>query len=133
VNWRDITQAFARNWRQSVADANGRLPQFSVIPIGGFEAGNVAIESVQILNPPVVQDVPVELEVLLHNYDNIPSAALTLSVGSSSYREQFRSRFSRRAGVILTVHCSITLPSSGQQTITSRIIPQSGLSFDDSL
>lgn len=78
----------ARSWAEpdpgASPDTSGvtaarRVPTY-LIPVGPAERENVAIESVRVRNPPVVRDVPAEVEVVVRNFGDTPRSDLPLTL-----------------------------------------------------
>lgn len=131
-SWREASSDFARTWRQSLRDAQGHTPLFSVIPIGGDDAGNVAIESVQILDPPVIRGVPAQVEVRVRNFDSLASTGLPLRISVGNQQDLFTTTLNLDARAEVPVRASITFPQTGPWQLRARIDP-SGLTQDDTM
>jgi hypothetical protein len=72
--WKNATDAFAARWRDR------HHPAVLVIPVGGEEADNVAVDSVRFVDAPVIRDVPATMEVVVRNLGPDAVAAVPLSV-----------------------------------------------------
>jgi Aerotolerance regulator N-terminal/von Willebrand factor type A domain len=65
-NWQGMDAEFVQRWKKD------RSLPIAWIPVGGKNAENVAIDSVQLLSPPVIEGLASEMAVQVHNYG--PSA-----------------------------------------------------------
>jgi hypothetical protein len=120
-SWRDITDSFGSAWRVSVrGEPHARPPRLSVIPVGSLEGGNVAIESVQPLNAPIIRDTPAEIEVRVHNYDTQgrPVLPLSLRAGGS---EIYQTSLHLEANQTLSWRCPVKFTTGGSTVISARI------------
>jgi hypothetical protein len=79
LNWRNLTEPMAQAWRQRVA-ATGPLPRFIVVPVGGWESDNVAIEAVSVASPQIVVNQPADIQITVHNYGPAPRPAMPMSL-----------------------------------------------------
>lgn len=125
---------FADPWRKRLAGSGGPPMAFTYIPVGGHDVGNVSIESIRVVNPPVIRDVPADIEVVVHNYDTIPSAALPLTLRSGGFPgvEIHQTTVSLDARSSTTVRCSVRFSESGSLFVTARL-NASGLGVDDAM
>lgn len=130
-NWTEVNDAFASAFRQSIRDASGQSAKLMLVPVGAQDAGNVAIESIQVMNPPIVRGVPVDIEVTIHNYDTIPCAALSM-VLSSDQVDLHQATVNLNAGASTVVRCSAIFPEVGPKILVARISPH-GLASDDTM
>jgi len=131
VAWQGVTAAFAARWRERTRAA---APQVIAVPVGGDEADNVGIDAVRVMNPPVVRDVPAEVEVKLHNYGRRrASVPLAISLARHAGEE---GKVARRltatvlAGETLDVRTTLTFPEPHSHVISARI-EGTGLATDD--
>ncbi|HVT88156.1 MAG TPA: BatA and WFA domain-containing protein [Tepidisphaeraceae bacterium] len=127
-NWRPAGLD-TKAWQSMAADSNGRMPGLTVIPIGGEQTSNVSVESVRIVNTPVVRDIAADVEVNVRNYDTIPVANLRLAILEDN-RELYATVTNLDSAELKAVHCPIVFASSGPKTITARIV-KSGIASDD--
>ncbi len=128
-SWRDVSGNFAMNWRQGANWAGSSPPRLYVISVGGDDAGNVAVESLRVLNPPVIKDTPAEIEVRVKNYDTVPRSELPLSL-SVGGREVHRADLSFEAGASTVIRRTVNFSVVGSQVLTARI-GDAGLPGDD--
>lgn len=130
-NWREIDPDFVAAWKQSAMDTTARTPQLTVIPVGSNDAGNVAIESVQAVNLPVIRDTPSEIEVRVRNFDTLPAVGLSLSVQVDN-ANVYKTTLNLAGGAVSTIRCAVRFSTAGPRTLLARLDP-AGLPFDDSM
>ncbi len=100
--WRGVNAEFSESLRQQLHAAGINYRLFAM-PVGGSETDDVAVESIEVLNPPVIARQPVELEVTARNYGSLRWAAVPLTVTAAapsparSLRSPARPRSSSRA------------------------------------
>jgi len=128
LNWRGVTEHMAAAWRQRVA-ATGPLPRFIVIPVGGWETDNLAIESVAVASPQIVVNQPAEIQITVHNYGSAPRAAVPLSVFVD---QQWiaATTVNLPPAASTTVTQSLRIRTPGSHVITVRT-PPDGISRDE--
>jgi hypothetical protein len=128
TNWRGVTERMAAAWRQRVT-ATGPLPRFIVIPVGGWETDNLAIESVTVASPQMVVGQPVDIQITVHNYGSAPRADLPLSVFVD---QQWVAATTANVppSASTTVTQSLRIRTSGSHVITVRTQPD-GISRDE--
>jgi hypothetical protein len=82
-NWRAVLDAppgeWAGEWRQRLASA-GVAGRVVVLPIGSAEAGNLAVTSVSLIDPPAVAGHAVELDITVQNRGPVQWAQVPLIV-----------------------------------------------------
>ncbi|MGE5611374.1 MAG: BatA domain-containing protein [Bacillota bacterium] len=79
VNWRSLGTNSGAAFRKWLAQPNNPT-RFFVIPVGGADSDNVAIESVSLVDALAVRDQPTEVEVRIRNYGLMPCANAELSL-----------------------------------------------------
>jgi hypothetical protein len=68
-NWKEVgSGAFAQRWQTRVNRAGAEPTRLFVVPVGSERSENLAIESVELINPPAVRDQPAEVAVQVRNY-----------------------------------------------------------------
>jgi hypothetical protein len=132
-NWRDVTETFASTWRSSITAMQPAPPRVTVIPVGGSEAGNVAVEMVRVVNAPVIRDTPAEVEVTVTNYDPNARPGLSLVLSLASDREIYRTTLDLGPGASVTRACQVKLPSVGSYVLRATVQGTSDLRFDDAM
>ncbi len=135
--WRGVTDPFARAWR---AARDGRPPpRVVVVPVGGDEADNVAVESVRAVDGPLVRDVPGVVRVVVRNWGPDPRADLPLAVWTGP-RPLADTTVSLPAHGVATVDVRVQLMQDGERLLSAAVQtgtadtpagPGRGLAFDD--
>ncbi|MFI5378095.1 MAG: BatA domain-containing protein [Tepidisphaerales bacterium] len=145
-----VTDRQAESWRRvdpaAASAAWLRNPQrptrFYVIPVGGEESDNVAIESVHLVEEPAIRGQSAEAEIRIRNYAPVlrPAVDVTVSVLSPSDEAPRRSgetpRRVKTASVTIPARssASIRIPVSFEQAgshVVSAGINASGLEVDN--
>src|SRR5581483_11650498 len=70
-SWENINDRFAAQWQKMQQDLPSSL-RFFLVPVGGDESDNLAVESIRLPGPPAVRDIPANVEVHLRNYGQVP-------------------------------------------------------------
>jgi hypothetical protein len=128
LKWRDVTERMATTWRQRL-DGAGPPPRMFVIPVGGWESDNVAIESVLVASPQIVANQPVDLQITLHNYGASPRPDLPLTIFLDQ-RPVAATTVSVPPRAAATVTQSLRIRAAGSHVITVRTQPD-GISSDE--
>lgn len=118
----------AVNWRDTAAAQKWTASPF-LIAVGGSEAGNVAVEQVELLNPPAIAGCASEVLVRVRNLgpsraDGLP---LTIRLGG---KEVQSTTLSIPAGQTETVAALVTFPTAGQSVLSVDLKSQ-GAALDD--
>jgi hypothetical protein len=123
-NWRDVnSEPFRQKW-QTRTTRQVSPTRLVVIPIGSEKSENLAIESVELINPPAVRDQPAEVEVQVRNYGQtargnvdvkVEDKVLSLSVAPDS---------------VTTARAPLRFYQPGSKVVTATLTG-SGLKFDD--
>lgn len=122
-NWRGATDYFmTQTWPAAVARSNAAVRLF-IVPVGDADADNIAVEDIELTNPPAIVGQAAELAVEVHNYGSTSRAAvpLTLSVNG---RTAFETTVSVPAGRV--AHVSVPIKASdftaaGPQIVTAEV------------
>jgi len=134
LSWRDVNDYFmTRQWPELVSRA-GVPTRLFVVPVGNNDADNVAIDDVQIANPPAILGQSVEIEVDVRNYGPTPRAALPLAV-SINGRKQFETTVSVSANHVARVSVPLRgqpFTNAGSQVVSAEIT-STGYRNDDRL
>lgn len=77
LTWRNADEKFQRMWQQQLGAAQSPA-RFVVIPVGSDETENVAVEEIKVLNPPLIQRQPAEVEITVRNYGSSARTELPL-------------------------------------------------------
>src|SRR5947209_3344062 len=118
-SWRNVDDAFAHQWRQRLTQlpATAR-PRLYILPVGTDETDNVAIESIQPLEP-FVADQPADVQIRVRNFGSVPRAAVQLKVdldmlgGSKFTARQMAINLPAGAATNIVVPITVNEPGSG--------------------
>jgi hypothetical protein len=119
LNWRGVSNRWAANWRSRL-DFNGVAPRCLLIPVGGWESDNVAIESLRTAAPQILAAQPAQVDITIHNYGSTPRASIPLSIDVDG-RVEGATIMTVAASASATVSEMITIKSPGSHVITARI------------
>jgi hypothetical protein len=129
--WRGVNAEFSDSLRQQLRAAGINYRLFA-IPVGGSETDDVAVESIRVLNPPVIVNQPAELEITARNYGSLRWAAVPLTV-SIAGPERAADRSDRGHLKILeqsinmapqsvaSFHATATLHTTGTHVISANL------------
>jgi hypothetical protein len=148
-SWKEVNEDFAKSWRESASQQStaagaaigrasaGIAPKFVVISVGSEACENVAVDRVSPPAAPVVRDVPVPLDVTVHNYGRDTVNALPLSLDSSGARSVFQTTVDLPPGASTAVTLTPRFSTVGPHILRARIQPAvhsaGNLTFDDEL
>ncbi|HSV16616.1 MAG TPA: BatA domain-containing protein [Tepidisphaeraceae bacterium] len=130
ISWRRVaSDPFRRAWHARFP--GGPAPRTTVITVGGDTANNLVVESLDVLNPPIIKDQPTDLEIHVRNigaqpHSNIP---MTVSVGGRAVAELPVTLAPDSTAVL---HATIRAPESGSRLITAAL-KAGGLTADNRL
>jgi len=127
-NWRDVTARMADAWRQRVGGA-GAPPRFFVIPVGGWESDNLAIESVAVNSPQIVLNQAFDIQITVHNFGSTPRPDVPLWVFIDQ-RQIAELSASVPSAASTTVIQSLRIRAPGSHVITVRTQSE-GVSGDE--
>jgi len=129
-NWEQMDEHYATSWRRRMA-VPGPQPRMIVIPVGGDESENIAIEALNVLAPQVIARQTVEVEITVHNYGLAPQPVvpLTLSLGQ---RVLHSTTVSVAARASCVTRIPIRLDEVGPRLLTAQI-QSTGLKRDATL
>jgi len=120
VSWRNVGgRGLDTRWLR-----NPRAPvRFYVAPVGGAEAENVAIESVEAADAITVRRHPTELEVRLRNYGSHARTGVELSISSNppTRRRPTTVPVNLPARGTTTVRVPMTFDRSGSHIVTATV------------
>jgi hypothetical protein len=132
-----VTDRQAENWRRVEADAayvkwlqDPKAPtRFYVVPVGGDEAENVAIESVELADGVAVRGQQAEVEVRLRNYSGQARTAMEMVLTATGERATTVA-VSVPARSTTTVRVPRTFRLSGSHVVSAEI-RSAGLQVDN--
>jgi hypothetical protein len=126
-NWKEVgSEGFATEWKRRLARNTKEPTRMFVVPVGSEKAENLAIESVELVNPPAVREQPVEVEVKVRNYGRslrgnvdlkLDDKAMNVAVGPDA---------------VATVRVPVRFFQPGSRLVTATLTG-SGLKFDDQM
>ncbi|HEY7116886.1 MAG TPA: VWA domain-containing protein, partial [Tepidisphaeraceae bacterium] len=127
LNWRELeTDAYRARWRGLLGRRAGTQTRFFVIPVGSEKSENLAIESVELVNPPAVTDQSAEVEVRVHNFGR-------------TFRGNVELRVAGRTGTVSVapeswtpLRVPVKFGDAGSKLITATLAG-GGLKFDDTM
>jgi hypothetical protein len=129
LSWRNAADTFSKQWlarRKSAA-----LPRLTVIPVGGDEADNLAVEGIEFPDHAAIRDQPANVQVRIHNYGPEIARAVPVSVwsGSRTFAEITTSIAPRATAV---VNVTVRFTEAGSRVV-SAAVKSAGLTNDDRL
>jgi Aerotolerance regulator N-terminal/von Willebrand factor type A domain len=128
-SWRNLNDAFKQQW--SARRRAGSLPRLTVIPIGGDESDNVAVESIEFPDHAAIRDQTTIAQVRIRNYGPTALPSVPLSVWSAN-RTFFKTDLALAARSIRTVTVPIRFVEAGSRVL-SAAVESTGLTTDDRL
>ena len=130
LTWRGVDDAWAADFRQRLRAA-GQSTRLFVLPVGGADADNLAVESARVVNPPAIAGQPTDVEVIVRNYGSVQHAAVPVSLEGAALNASERA-VSLAAGQSAPAVFSVTFTHPGAQALTARL-RSSGYTGDDQL
>jgi hypothetical protein len=124
-SWVTVTEGFARATRSRLAKP-GTQTRFFVVPLGSAQAENLAVESVELVNPPAIRDQTAEVEVRVHNYGKNYRGGIEVKVQDAS------ATISVGPGQTGAVRVPLKFREIGPKLITASL-SGGGLRFDDQM
>jgi len=123
--WRGVNAEFSESFRQQLHSAGINYRLFA-IPVGGTETDDVAIESIEVLNPPVIARQPIELQVTARNFGSLRWAAVPLTVTTAlSERAAGRTLLEQNINMapqsVATFHATATFDAPGTHVIAANL------------
>ncbi len=129
--WDHVDDAFRDEWRASLRAA-GLSARLFLLPVGGADADNVAIDSLKLLNAPAVINQPAEIEVNIHNYGKVKWSSLPLTVTPAGgyWLKSPDARVNLPPGSDATLRGTAIFRTPGTHVV-SATVKSGGLSVDD--
>jgi hypothetical protein len=116
---------FAQSFRQRLNRA-GTQTRFFVIPVGSDKSDNLSIESVELINPPAVRDLPAELEVKVHNYGQTFKGNVDVRLEDKTATLSIAPEFSATVRIPMIFH-------TPESKVLRASLTGVGLKFDDEM
>jgi hypothetical protein len=127
-SWERVNDKFTALWQSTQQQLNAPFRCFT-IAVGGAEADNVAIESVQLPGPPLIRDIPGQVELRLRNFGPIPRSDLPVRIFANGRQvAQVTTNLAPDSSTVATAW--LKFPASGAQVLSARLT-SSGLRSDD--
>jgi hypothetical protein len=124
-SWIALTESFARGLHSRL-NKRGAQTRFFVVPVGGEQADNLAIESVDLVNPPAVREQPAEIEVRVRNYGAAHRGGVEVRVKDKT------ATLSVAPNQTTPVRLPIKFNEPGPELVTATL-SGGGLRFDDTM
>jgi hypothetical protein len=135
LSWRSIDKLYLarweKRWRPTGRGSAATEPAIQFVPIGSDDAENVAIDSIAVLNPPVVRNLPVDIEVGVHNYGLSARASLPVEILTDA-RTAARETVTVEAHGTARVRATVRFTTAGPHLVTAQTTA-SGMASDDQL
>jgi hypothetical protein len=126
--WESVNEQFAAGWQDVRGGVQSPL-RFFVIPVGGDESDNVALESIRIAGPAVVRDMPAQVEVRVKNFGRVPRSNLPLRIYDSG-KQIGQTLVNLAPDSSGTATTRIRFSASGSEVLSARLAA-AGLPMDD--
>jgi hypothetical protein len=121
VNWRNVTDTFAQSWRQRVNGSKATMPEVFVVPVGGMESDNIAIESIVLPMPQVIVNQPTDVEVTIHNYGQTVRTSVPVAIGVVNGQAAYRTTVNIGPGASITVKQTVRIGQPGPRWVKATI------------
>jgi len=136
VSWREVDSVFRAAWRARAGKDSVATPLL-IVPVGGTGSDNLALQSLAVINAPIVRDQSVELEAKVRNYGAVrrPAVPVLLTVNG---RDVGRASVDCPPDSTVPVRLTAKFPELGPQVVTAAIQltgasgPSPGMAADDS-
>jgi hypothetical protein len=125
-NWKELADESFRTAVRQRLGKPGAQTRFFVIPVGTEKSENLAIESVELINPPAVVDQPAEVEVRVRNYGHALRGGVDLKVDDKPTTISVMPESST------SVRVPMRFGRAGAFTVTAQLTG-GGLKFDDKM
>lgn len=123
-NWKSLEEpGLSEHWRARLQRAGTPL-RFFVVPVGSEKSENLAIESIELINPPAVVAQPAEVEVKIRNFGHTPRGNVELKI------EDKTTVTTVGADATSSVRVPVRLYNPGSRLLTASL-SGAGPGFDD--
>jgi len=125
LGWRNLTTGFRQRWNSHA----GPAPKLIVIPVGGDESDNIAVDAVEIPDHAAIRNQPTIARLLVHNYGPDPVTSVPVSVWTGR-RTLAETTVDVPAHAARTVGVPVRFPDAGSRVL-SVAVHSTGLTTDD--
>ncbi len=129
VSWNGVDTAWSSTWKKRLSQQTIR-PRIAMVPVGGQETANVAVEAFEITNPPLALHQPAEIEVRVHNFGANPVGDIALQVKEGD-RSVLSTSLTLAAGASMVLRTQTSFDKIGPHVLTASI-DSAGFVLDDS-
>ena len=119
VSWSGVDAAWSSAWKKRRAQEVVR-PRIFMVPVGGQETANVAVEAIELMNPPLVLNQSAEIEVKVHNFGVSPVVDLSLQVKEGE-RPVLSTTLTLAPGASRVVRTQTSFDKTGPHVLTASI------------
>ena len=131
-NWRNVNDYFiTHRWPESISKSSAAARLF-ILPVGDTDANNLAVDSIELANPPAIIGQAAEVTVDVHNSGPSPRSGVPLTV-SVNGRDVLDTNVAVAAASVSHVSVPIKageFPAAGPQLVTAEL-RTSGYRDDD--
>ena len=128
VSWTGVDAAWSSTWKKRLSQQTIR-PRISLVPVGGQETANIAVEAFEITNPPLALNQPAEIEIRVHNFGASPVGDISLQVKEGD-RSVLSNNLTLAAGAAMVVRTQTSFDKIGPHVLTASI-DSAGFVLDD--
>jgi hypothetical protein len=135
LSWNQVDDGSMTNWRRREARPTGPRTRVFVVPVGGTDAQNVSVESIELLAPPAVRGQPAEVEITLRNRGPVRWAALPVALragGGAADRKLPDAQVNLAPDSVASTRVSVTFDQPGSHVLSAEV-KTPGLTSDDRL
>ena len=128
ASWSGIDAPWTSTWKKRLAQ-HTVPPRIFLVPVGGQETANVAVEAFELMNPPLVLNQPAEIEVKLRNFGPSPVGDVSLQI-TVGQRPALSTNLTLAAGAAMVFRAQTSFDKTGPHVLTASI-NSAGFILDD--
>jgi hypothetical protein len=128
LSWRSVDRSFVSTWNKRWSGSGVGVPAVQYVPIGSEESENVALASVEVLNLPVVRNLPVDVDVTVRNYGASARASLPVEI-QTDRRTALTETVTVEGHGTAHVRATVRFATAGPHLVTAQMT--GGMSSDD--
>jgi hypothetical protein len=128
ASWNGIDAAWSSAWKKRLAQQTAR-PRIFLVPVGGQETANVAVEAFELTNPPLVINQPAEIEARVRNFGSSPVSDVSLQIREGE-RSVLSTTLTLASGASMVVRTQTSFDKTGPHVLTAGI-NSAGFILDD--